>query len=91
MHIPKRTLAFGPAAPERVVCADQHRRCHHRICSALPRHDAPAADDAGMQFPTTAVIVDGQLLVVGSQFDRGAPIGPGEPQRPFTINVFTLE
>ena len=66
---------------------DTVRLCPDLSCGAV----RAGSESLSMQFPTTAVIVDGQLLVVGSQFDRGGPIGPGEPQRPFTINVFTLE
>lgn len=42
--------------------------------------------DASFAFPTTAALARGRLLVVNSQFDRGGPAGPGEPDVPFTIS-----
>ncbi|MFE0150238.1 SMP-30/gluconolactonase/LRE family protein [Nonomuraea sp. NPDC059007] len=41
--------------------------------------------DAALQLPTTLVRLRGSLHVVRSQFDKGGPLGPGVPQRPFTI------
>lgn len=42
--------------------------------------------DASFAFPTTAALARGRLLVVNSQFDRGGPAGPGQPDVPFTIS-----
>ncbi|WKX71646.1 SMP-30/gluconolactonase/LRE family protein [Streptomyces sp. XD-27] len=41
--------------------------------------------DPSLQTPTTLVRQDGRLLVVRSQFDKGGPMGPGTPERPFTV------
>ncbi|WP_084505381.1 SMP-30/gluconolactonase/LRE family protein [Nocardia harenae] len=37
--------------------------------------------DAALHIPTTMVRVGDRTLVVASQFDRGGPMGPGEPSR----------
>jgi hypothetical protein len=41
-------------------------------------------------FPTTADILGKQMLVVNSQFDKGGPVGPGTPTRPFTVSAIPL-
>ncbi|UQA96884.1 SMP-30/gluconolactonase/LRE family protein [Streptomyces halobius] len=43
--------------------------------------------DRALQIPTTLVRTHGRTLVVRSQFDKGGPMGPGTPQRPFTVAV----
>ncbi|WP_067457738.1 SMP-30/gluconolactonase/LRE family protein [Actinomadura macra] len=41
--------------------------------------------DTGLQLPTTLARSRNTLYVVRSQFDKGGPLGPGTPQKPFTI------
>ncbi|MFI0486126.1 SMP-30/gluconolactonase/LRE family protein [Actinomadura sp. 9N215] len=41
--------------------------------------------DPALRTPTTLLRKHGKLYVVGSQFDKGGPTGPGTPELPFTI------
>jgi sugar lactone lactonase YvrE len=44
------------------------------------------ASAPSLDFPTTAALARGRLLVVNSQFDEGGPAGPGVPEIPFTVS-----
>ncbi|MGI5401322.1 SMP-30/gluconolactonase/LRE family protein [Streptomyces sp. CA-135486] len=48
------------------------------------RLERRVTDDA-LQIPTTLVRRGGHLLVVRSQFDKGGPMGPGNPHTPFSV------
>ncbi|UGT62486.1 SMP-30/gluconolactonase/LRE family protein [Nocardia asteroides] len=43
--------------------------------------------DAALRIPTTMARVGDRTLVVASQFDRGGPMGPGEPSRFEIVSV----
>jgi sugar lactone lactonase YvrE len=45
-----------------------------------------SASAPSLDFPTTAALARGRLLVVNSQFDEGGPAGGTDPEIPFTVS-----
>ncbi|MEU6511129.1 SMP-30/gluconolactonase/LRE family protein [Streptomyces sp. NPDC046942] len=57
----------------------------HLSPTGAEAHLTRTLTDPALQIPTTLAHTPHGLLVVRSQFDKGGPLGPGTPTRPFTV------
>ncbi len=77
------TLFVNRNTPDTIARVDL---CPELACAAV----TTALADETLDFPTGISRRGDDLVVVAAQFDKGGPIGPGAPSRPFVLSVVPI-